>query len=667
MKKLLIATVFAAMAGAAGAGELNTNGCHAAWTDATLTVGNALFTRSYVAKGGVLRTVSWARTDGAAWYGAPGQTNGTEKISVAATGAKWSPVGVDGLRVLVEIGGQTTRLDLYPDMPGVIASRPKGDAAFVWAREATRTHESFCLEGKRLRAAAEANDALSIFHRHLKTTSFECRDQTDHRDRLVVADERQLMSYDQQFSVATTCLDVQDQINGEGLAFVRLAPMPTSRPGQVDDFIVEADAPQRLTPLANGYPLAELVYAGGAAGRRRALTAFQRALRPFRPGRDGVLLSNTWGAGNRDSRICQDFLLKEIEAGARIGVDVIQIDDGWQRGRSANSQKKVAAGQKKVWTGYWAASPDFWKEDLERFPDGLGFLAKKAAEKGMRFGLWFGPDSSDDAANWERDADCLIDYHRRLGIDYFKVDSMKLFTPLALERNRKMFDKMLAASNGEMVFDLDCTAEVRPGYFGVPDIGPLFVENRSSRRMAYWPHCTLKNLWDLAQVVDPVRLRMEFNNPDTERARYAWSPLGHPRYRPDALFATVMAASPLAWMELSDVSEASVAALAPLVKTWKAERARWYGGVIHPVAEHPDGFAWTGFVSEAADGKGGYALLFRELNESASYSLDLAPIFGRGAAFKSAQVIGGRGTASFDGSRLAVTIPEKLDFVWVKF
>ena len=32
-----------------------------------------------------------------------------------------------------------------------------------------------------------------------------------------------------------------------------------------------------------------------------------------------------------------------------------------------------------------------------------------------------------------------------------------------------------------------------------------------------------------------------------------------------------------------------------------------------------------------------------------------------------AQVIGGRGTASFDGSRLAVTIPEKFDFVWIKF
>ena len=159
---------------------------------------------------------------------------------------------------------------------------------------------------------------------------------------------------------------------------------------------------------------------------------------------------------------------------------------------------------------------------------------------------------------------------------------------------------------------------------------------------------------------------MEFNNPDTNHDNYGDSPLGHGKYRPDALFATVMAASPLAWMELSDVSEKSIAALAPLVKTWKVERARWHGGVIHPVGNRPDGVSWTGFVSEAADGKGGYALLFRELNASEDFTLDLAPIFGD-CRLNVVSVIGGRGKAALDGTRLAVTIPEKLDFVWVKF
>jgi alpha-galactosidase len=83
------------------------------------------------------------------------------------------------------------------------------------------------------------------------------------------------------------------------------------------------------------------------------------------------------------------------------------------------------------------------------------------------------------------------------------------------------------------------------------------IKTRYTKRPIYWPHHTLKNLWDLSHLIDPVRLRFEFNNPDTNHDNYSWSPLGHGKYRPDTLFATVMAASPLAWMELSDVSEKS--------------------------------------------------------------------------------------------------------------
>ncbi len=665
MRRGLLFWSAAACALSAAGGELAANGCRVVWTERTLEVGNAHFSRSYVSSNGVLRTVAFRAADGAVWPGRAAAGDGCDALSVDARPAKWGPASADGVRVEVTAGGAVTRLDLYPSMPGVVATRP-GATRLEPVHDGARRWQTLKEDDRRLRAAMDASDVIGLAKRHVKATDFLLLDQSDIRDHLLVSDERLLMNYDWPYSLATTCLDVQDVVSGDGLVFVRIAPMPASRPSPVDDFIVSGKS-RGVALLANGYPLAELAYAGGAAGRRRALVAFQRSIRPYRPGRDGLLLSNTWGAGNRDSRICQDFLLKEIEAGARMGVDVIQIDDGWQRGRSANSKKAQIAGQKKVWNGYWAVSPDFWKEDLERFPDGLGLLVQKAKEKGMRFGLWFGPDSSDDAANWERDADCLLDYHRRLGIDFFKMDSMKLFSPTALSRNRRMFDKMLAGSNGDMVFDLDCTAEVRPGFFGLLDVGPLFVENRYTRRPVYWPHHTLKNLWDLSHVIDPVRLRFEFNNPDTNHENYEWSPLGHGRYRPDALFATVMAASPLAWMELSDVSERSMAAIAPLVRTWKAERARWHGGVIHPVGSRPDGVSWTGFVSEAADGTGGYALLFRELSEDETCRLDLRPIFGMGASFAEAKVIGGRGAASFDGASLVAGISEKLDFVWVKF
>lgn len=44
----------------------------------------------------------------------------------------------------------------------------------------------------------------------------------------------------------------------------------------------------------------------------------------------------------------------------------------------------------------------------------------------MQFGLWYGPDSSGDVANWQRDAARILDLHCTAGIGYFKLDSVKV-------------------------------------------------------------------------------------------------------------------------------------------------------------------------------------------------------------------------------------------------
>ena len=33
----------------------------------------------------------------------------------------------------------------------------------------------------------------------------------------------------------------------------------------------------------------------------------------------------------------EEYALREIEAGAKLGVEVVELDDGWQKRRSANS------------------------------------------------------------------------------------------------------------------------------------------------------------------------------------------------------------------------------------------------------------------------------------------------------------------------------------------
>ena len=340
------------------------------------------------------------------------------------------------------------------------------------------------------------------------------------------------------------------------------------------------------------------------------------------------------------------------------GVDVIQIDDGWQTGRTKNSAR--GAG---VWTGYWAENPNFWQPDPVRFPGGLLPLAKEAAAKGMKFGLWFGPDSSNDFANWERDANRILELHRLDGIDYFKIDGVKALSKQAEQNLRRLFDRVQLETGGKVVFDLDVTAEIRPGYFGMSDVGPLFVENRYTDSHGYFPHQTLRNLWQLAAYVDPRRVRMEVLNNERNEAGYAGDPLAPSSYTPDYLFASVMFANPLGWFETSNLSPAYTTAMGKLVRIWKEQRNELFADTILPVGEAPDGTNWSGFAAFNAARNAGYLLYFRGVNSPAVWKERLN-VFGPGRG--QIRVLSGTGSASLDGGEVSLQIPQAPGYLWVK-
>ena len=556
-----------------------------------------------------------------------------------------------GVLVAVALFGTDGMARTWQD---VLASQGEEPAEYVAALRWRKNAVEALREGARVQCFSS---------RHVRVTAFELLDSTDTSNELEVEREWLLNTCERSQFLSCNALDCRDLGTGAGTAYLRFAPMPASRPVKGPDFVLTG-SPFAVSVVSNGYPCAWLDYVGGEVGMKRAFTALQRRVRGYRAGRDGVFLSNTWGDGNRDARINETFLLREVEAGAELGVDVIQIDDGWQKGRTANSAAVRKGGG--TWGKYWDVDPDFWKPCPERFPRGLEPVVAAARAKGLRFGLWFGPDSSGEFRHWEKDAACLLDFHRRLGIDYFKMDSMCVMTGVAERRQRMMFDRMLVESQGAMVFDLDCTANVRPGFFGLADIGPLFVENRYIRphdTRLYWPHMTLRTLWSLARVIDPVRLRIEVLNPLRHPELYGDDPLRPAAWPADALFAIAMTASPLGWFEISNLAPETAARMKPLIATWKRERANLHGGVTHPVGSRPDGMSWTGFVTEGADGSLS-ALLFRELDDSADFTLDLAP-FGVTDSLR-CRLLAGMGSAACAGGRMEVRGVSRLDYVWVK-
>lgn len=648
-------------------GSFSANGCHASWTETELTVGNTFFTRIMRFEGEVLKTVSLT-TFGEEWVSDTARTLTTGEFLpvISVEKGRWSCIGEEGLRVQMAAGGKTNVLYVMPTVAGLVAERP---ACVDLAQfNPNRTANDRSLGAARIRSGREISvgaDSIVLSPRHVRVTAYELFDRTDYTNELITEREWLLMMRELPQLIGSNVLTVEDTFTGKGLVFVRLAPLLDVRPVRIPDFVVSGrvnhlGSPAVVTPIANGWPIAEFAYEGGRVGRIAALQAFQRALRPYLPQRDGLFVSNTWGGGHGDSRICEEFLLKEIAAGAKLGVDVIQVDDGWQKGRSANSSD---VGKKRAWGNFREIDPSFWEPCPVRLPNGLASIVRAAADKGLRFGLWFGPDSTNDAKHWEEDVSTVLDLFRNYGVQYFKIDSLTTVTRESLVKQRRFFDCLLESSDGALTFDLDVTCGERPGYFALPHIGPIFVENRYTEHGGYWPHQTLRSIWSLAHVIDPIRLRFEMLDPDQHPEKYSEDDQLRPKvYRADTLFAIVLCASPLGWMELSSLSPQRVGELKPLIARWKQERERLHGGVTWPIGARPDGHAWTGFVTAARDG-GGYLLMFRELNAADSFVVDLKPYLSNPS---DVEVIGGRGSVSVINGTAHLVVPQKRDYIWVK-
>ncbi|MCC5847567.1 MAG: alpha-galactosidase [Verrucomicrobia bacterium] len=512
-------------------------------------------------------------------------------------------------------------------------------------------------------ASPEVSQSWKIVGMHFRLTQLVFEDGTDTVNELV--HEREWLLHPRE----TPCLHgnlfcLENLSEGGGSWFVQPAPLPGARPGETPyDFRIslkENHAMVEVTQTPGGHSWERLDWTGGDLEWTRILHEWQQGFRPEAAVHQiPAFLSNTWGDRSRDGRMREDFILTEIEAAAEVGVDIVQLDDGWQRGITSNS---VHADQGGVWEGFWNQNPKFWTPHPERFPRGLEPLVEAARAHGVRLGLWFAPDSWNDFVHWERDAACVIDLHRRHGICAFKLDGIKAHSETALKNLRGFVARVLHESGGEVVFDLDITAETRPGYFGMMNCGPLFVENRYTDWHVYWPHHTLRTLWKLSRWIDPRRLRMEFLNPERNTGLYGDDPLAPAKYRLDTLFASVMFANPLGWFEVSGLSKTARRDLGAITRVWNAHREALFAGAIIPIGSCPTGYNFSGFLSVPRDVKAPvYVVLFRGDTREGEFSIELPDEVAMNGKLK---ILHGDGHAQISGKQLKGEIASPLGFVF---
>ncbi len=499
-------------------------------------------------------------------------------------------------------------------------------------------------------------ERLQLKDRHWSMQNVQFSAATDHNDTLVQTGTAVPYRKDQR--LAGNLLLLTNTLNRRQLFVLREAPATIDQlynPGY--DFTVSHGnvrvngvgvSAGDLEPevWTRGYGTVVGVAGEGELALLDALRRHQETSRTLEAGRDHMILMNTWGDRSRDGRNNEAFALRELEAASRLGVTHLQLDDGWQAGLSVNSAS--AAGS--LWEDW---HPDSWKPHPERYPNGLRPIVDKAEALGMQLGLWFNPSAVDSYANWERDARVLVDLYRRYGVRTFKIDGIQVPDKRAEKNLRRLFDRVMAESGNRVVFNLDVTAGIRPGYHHFVEYGNIFLENRYTDWGNYYPYRTLRNLWMLSRYVPPQRLQIEFLNKWRNADQYpAEDPLAPANVPFDYAFAVTMMAQPLAWMEGTGLPDSGFE-VAPVIEQYRKLQVDLHRGRIFPIGEQPDGTAWSGFQS--VRDRHGYVLVFREFNTRKTATVatwftegdrvEFQPLLGHGNRFEA--TVGAGGTVSF--------------------
>jgi hypothetical protein len=392
----------------------------------------------------------------------------------------------------------------------------------------------------------------------------------------------------------------------------------------------------------------------------KTLRRYQKYWRKIVPERDEMIMMNTWGDRSADANIGEEFLRREVDACEKLNITHFQIDDGWQSGRSTGS----ASGAGTLWDEW---SSEDWQPDSGRFPSGMKEVKKYAESKGVKLGLWFHPSNENEYAKWKQDVEILTGLYNDYGIQYFKIDGVKLKTKKSEIYFRKILDEVSRNTDNNVVFNLDVTHDERAGYFDFYEYGNTFLENRYTDWGGYYPYWTLRNLWQLSKFVPAEKFQIEFLNNQRNKDKYPADDIFAPgNLSMDYAFAVTLIAQPLAWLEGSNLPAESFE-IAPLIEKYKKVQAELHSGLIFPIGEEPSGRAWTGFQS-ILDENSGYVLVFRENNEQPSSgikiidasgkSLRFEKVLGEGESFK--QLAGEDGFVSFQ-------LPDKNNFVLYKY
>lgn len=316
-----------------------------------------------------------------------------------------------------------------------------------------------------------------------------------------------------------------------------------------------------------------------------ALKAFDRFRYPVDPSRDIYIQANTWGSGRNKEAAREENILKEIEVQSELGIDIQQIDDGWQ-------------------TKAWRPKENWYPQDWEN-------VKAKAKEHQVKLGLWAAamPVSLEDL-KWNYDNGGFISY---------KLDFANLSNHENIESMMDKIRGFVSYTNHKVRVNWDVTENApRYGYFWAREYGSVYLENRkpmAPENVVYHPYLVLRDLWHLSKYCNLNKFQGTVQNKDMVNKEVSDA------YKHSHQYTTAipLMSTPLFFQETQFYSQQAKEEIKEVLTAYKKERGNIYECYVYPVGEEPNNDNWSGFQAHHPNKNIGYLNLFREINNNESH------------------------------------------------
>ena len=357
------------------------------------------------------------------------------------------------------------------------------------------------------------------------------------------------------------------------------------------------------------------------------------------PARDLFILANTWGPANPGGAqfTSQEHVLKELPALADLGVDVLQIDDGWQK------------------SGGGPGASGF----RPKYGDGWARIKAEADRCGVRLGLWVAIRNANlDDLKWDLD---------QLGFISWKVDFDHLSGRADYEDRTAKYRALMRYSPRTQFSLCPEYDDPRYGWYYAKEYGSIYFQNIQEGAPAHLtmvPFQVLRQHWLMAKYFPANKLQVMLQNPKRTRKDLSDAYLHGHAY----CFAMGLPFVPCFFQSAQYLDADGRRELKELIRVYKGCREDLFTSVTYPVGDEPDNASWSGFQMASARRDGGFLLLFRErFNADAKRAVQLKFLAGRKIEVEDLRAGGKRVVQVAPDGRAEFEIARPMDFLLLRY